>query len=217
MADAVRAEQPHDFAYALDRLPVEWSRWIESLTTPQPGFAAFVAEAGDGMLGWATVGPSAFPEQYGELHGLYVDPDKWARGAGCALLERAEEELALTWADAILWTLEDNPRTRRYTIDSLLEHATQAFGGYDAVVLWHAYPRIGFDQRNQFDFYRDMPGGLAGLLRMMSRVRGVKGFGPKTEEKLRTVTTEAPSARRASGVSPAAITKRPGRVVVRQA
>lgn len=35
----------------LDRLPLEWSRWIESLTTPQPGFAAFVAEGGDGMLG----------------------------------------------------------------------------------------------------------------------------------------------------------------------
>ncbi len=53
--------------------------------------------------------------------------------------------------------------SRRYTIESLLTQATEAFGGYDAVVLWHAYPRIGFDQRNQFDFYRDMPGGLAGL------------------------------------------------------
>ena len=53
--------------------------------------------------------------------------------------------------------------SRRYTIDFLLEYATETFGGYDAVVLWHAYPRIGFDQRNQFDFYRDMPGGLAGL------------------------------------------------------
>jgi GNAT superfamily N-acetyltransferase len=98
----------------LDRLPVDWSRWIDSLTTPQPGFAAFVADGGDGMLGWATVGPSAVPGLYGELHGLYVDPDKWARGAGRALLARAEEELAATWADAILWTLEDNPRARRF-------------------------------------------------------------------------------------------------------
>ena len=67
---------------------------------------------------------------------------------------------------------------RRYTIDAFLEEGVKEFGGYDAVVLWHAYPRIGFDERNQFDFYRDMPGGLAGL-RELSRTmhgRGVKVF-----------------------------------------
>jgi hypothetical protein len=67
---------------------------------------------------------------------------------------------------------------RRYMIDSFLDDGTQDFGGYDAIVLWHAYPRIGFDDRNQFDFYRDMPGGLAGL-RELSRAihqRGVKVF-----------------------------------------
>jgi len=66
----------------------------------------------------------------------------------------------------------------RYAIESFLEHGMQRFGGYDAVVLWHAYPRIGFDDRNQFDFYRDMPGGLHGL-RELSRAfgeRGVKVF-----------------------------------------
>ena len=30
---------------------------------------------------------------------------------------------------------------------------------HDAVVIWQAYPNIGFDERNQFDFYRDLPGG----------------------------------------------------------
>ena len=67
---------------------------------------------------------------------------------------------------------------RRYTIDSYLDEGIREFGGYDAIVLWQAYPRIGFDDRNQFDFYRDMPGGLAGL-RELSRAihrRGVKVF-----------------------------------------
>jgi formylglycine-generating enzyme required for sulfatase activity len=71
-----------------------------------------------------------------------------------------------------------DPIKGQYTIDSFFGRGIREFGGYDAIVLWHAYPRIGFDDRNQFDFYRDMPGGLDGL-RELSRAihkRGVKVF-----------------------------------------
>ncbi|MGP8199209.1 MAG: formylglycine-generating enzyme family protein [Limisphaerales bacterium] len=54
-------------------------------------------------------------------------------------------------------------RRGRYTVETLLDQGKREFGGYDSVMLWHAYPRIGVDQRNQFDFYRDMPGGLKGV------------------------------------------------------
>jgi len=66
----------------------------------------------------------------------------------------------------------------RYTIESFLEEGIEKFGGYDAVVLWHAYPRIGIDERNQFDFYRDMPEGLAGIKRVVDifHARDVKVF-----------------------------------------
>ena len=71
-----------------------------------------------------------------------------------------------------------NRDKNEYTIDTFIDDGIREFGGYDAIVLWHAYPRIGFDDRNQFDFYRDMPGGLNGL-RALSRAihkQGLKVF-----------------------------------------
>ncbi|MBM3477070.1 MAG: hypothetical protein FJX75_27700, partial [Armatimonadetes bacterium] len=71
-----------------------------------------------------------------------------------------------------------DPVAGRFTPERFLAEAEREFGGYDAVVLWHAYPRIGIDERNQFDFYRDMPGGLPGLASLTKRLhaRGVKVF-----------------------------------------
>ena len=58
-------------------------------------------------------------------------------------------------------------REGAYQLESFLAHGEEAFGGYDALLLWHAYPRIGFDDRNQFDFYQQMPDGLAGLRQLV--------------------------------------------------
>ena len=66
------------------------------------------------MLGFASLGPSRDEHGVGELYAIYVDPDEWSRGAGRALIERAEERLAEEYAEATLWVLEDNPRARRF-------------------------------------------------------------------------------------------------------
>jgi len=79
--------------------------------------------------------------------------------------------VALAW----LWdeTLYDHA-AGRFTPDRFLDEGREHFGGYDGVVLWHAYPVIGIDERNQFDFYRDVP-GIRELVAALHE-RGVRVF-----------------------------------------
>lgn len=71
-------------------------------------------------------------------------------------------------------------KTNSYTVDKVLDRGHSHFGGYDSVVLWPGYPRLGLDERNQFDYFRDMPGGLDGLRKALQKFhdRNVKVFVP---------------------------------------
>ena len=68
--------------------------------------------------------------------------------------------------------------SNEYRIGDLIKRGKEEYGGYDSVVLWHAYPRIGLDDRNQFDFYREMPHGLSGLKKVTEQFHqaGIKVF-----------------------------------------
>jgi hypothetical protein len=63
--------------------------------------------------------------------------------------------VALAWLwDELLYDHE----ARRFTPERFWADCEREFGGLDGIVLWHAYPVIGIDDRNQFDFYREVPG-----------------------------------------------------------
>ena len=61
-----------------------------------------------------------------------------------------------------------DPVARRYTVERYLHDLDERYGGIDSVLIWPTYPNIGIDDRNQFDLWRDMPGGLKGLRGMVS-------------------------------------------------
>ncbi len=102
-------------------------------------------------------------------------------GVQRCLYDRADLQwaaTAFTGHFTFMWDRSFYDPDKGYNIGSFLADGKAAFGGYDTVILWQAYPRIGADPRNQFDFYRDMPGGLAGLRGVVEQLHqnGVRAF-----------------------------------------
>jgi formylglycine-generating enzyme required for sulfatase activity len=52
-------------------------------------------------------------------------------------------------------------RDNRYHVLDFLRKGKPLYGGDDVVGIWPTWPSLGIDQRNQFDLFRDLPGGLA--------------------------------------------------------
>jgi iron(II)-dependent oxidoreductase len=70
--------------------------------------------------------------------------------------------------------------TGEYTVDRFLADTENRIGPIDAVLIWHVYPNLGVDDRNQFDLLRDLPGGIPALREMVEKFHrhGVKVFFP---------------------------------------
>jgi len=56
-----------------------------------------------------------------------------------------------------------DPYKNRFMPRRFLEEAKREFDGFDQFWFWHSYPRVGVDPRDQFDLYKDLPGGIEGL------------------------------------------------------
>jgi ribosomal protein S18 acetylase RimI-like enzyme len=94
---------------------LDW--WTRALEDPYPHMHTLVAEARGEVVGFVNVGAAREEDVagLGELFAIYVHPDAWGYGAGRALMAEALARLrAEGFPEAILWVLEDNPRTRRF-------------------------------------------------------------------------------------------------------
>jgi iron(II)-dependent oxidoreductase len=66
----------------------------------------------------------------------------------------------------------------RYNYGEFLKKCIERFGYIDVFGIWPTWPRLGLDQRNQWDLYRDLPGGTNQLRNFarLSRPYGTRFF-----------------------------------------
>lgn len=98
---------------------------------------------------------------------LYAREDlSWIRHAYVAVLQAAWDR---KFYDEV---------SGEYVFDEFLTEGERLLGGYDVYALWPTWPRLGLDPRNQWDHYRDLPGGLDALaeLAAYARSQGTRFF-----------------------------------------
>jgi formylglycine-generating enzyme required for sulfatase activity len=66
----------------------------------------------------------------------------------------------------------------KYNYAEVIKKGIAQFGKIDVFCIWPTWPRLGLDQRNQWDLYRDLPGGTRQIRNFanMSQQAGTKFF-----------------------------------------
>ena len=98
---------------------------------------------------------------------LYERPDlQWIKKAYIIFLEFA-------WDQSFY-----NAEKGAYLVREQVERGNNLYGGFDILGIWPTWPRLGVDERNQFDMYADMPGGLDALRQISDDLNssGIKFF-----------------------------------------
>ncbi len=77
------------------------------------------------------------------------------------------------------WDREFYDRTLgKYNYPDVIKKGIELFGNIDVFGIWPTWPRLGLDQRNQWDLYGELPGGTSQLrsFARLSRQSGTKFF-----------------------------------------
>lgn len=139
--DSRRAAYKHFMAQSyLDSLETDLTlaTWQETLRKPATECQTWVAEKGDQILGFATLGgardaPWSDKEGMGEFWYLYLDPEARGHGVGRALFDWVVAEARKAgMTDFYLDTFEDNPAAHQFYEHMGMTHADdkqRLFGG----------------------------------------------------------------------------------------
>jgi len=103
---------PEFVARAAEGRRVGWpSRIRQLLTAPN---TLLVAEVDGRICAFAHAGPANSDASIGEVYGFYSRPEVWGTGVAGLLMEAVCSELVPAWQEAVLWTMRDARRARRF-------------------------------------------------------------------------------------------------------
>ncbi|ADB33583.1 conserved hypothetical protein [Kribbella flavida DSM 17836] len=160
------------------------------------GLRADLSFLDDAKILGAPEDPADLPRWRGKLaEWLMGAYDRTGYDGGSHYEEPGREWTQTAYSVALVWLWDEqlyDVATGTFTPERFVRHGIEDFGGYDAVVLWHAYPVVGIDSRNQFDFYRDVP-GLGALVDDLHRL-GLKVFFDYNPWDVGTRRAERPDA-----------------------
>ena len=71
--------------------------------------------------------------------------------------------LMMVW-DKFYYNADDG----KFHLIEFLKRGQKLYGGDDVIGIWPTWPALGTDQRNQFDLFRDLPGGMMQLKKMVT-------------------------------------------------
>ena len=100
--------------------------------------------------------PALWPRWREQLHRWRADAAQRIRYDG----SRYDAEPDGPFVVDVVWLWDELLYDRdgvAFTVDRYLATVRREFGGVDGVLLWHAYPLIGIDGRDQFAYYHDVP------------------------------------------------------------
>lgn len=84
---------------------------------------------------------------------------KWIRNAYVS-------HLIMAW-DEMFYDTEE----KKYTLEDFIRRGKKWYGGDDFIAIWPSWPTLGLDQRNQWDLYEDLPGGLNNINQLAKKCR----------------------------------------------
>ena len=62
-------------------------------------------------------------------------------------------------------------KDKKYHVNEFIDRGKKLYGGDDVIGIWPTWPSLGLDQRNQFDLFRDLPGGTKKLRELGNEMR----------------------------------------------